>query len=355
VLQPSKVFCGGPPREVDAAYVASSVEGKPALELARRLAPTFVLSSRDSGERFAPIPRLDFVRLAHLYEMRKGERAVQKPNFPGAVLALPDGVGCGEGCHSFLGILRDQITTRLRPGPYEAIQKSERLPAVIGYRVLRYDPIQSGGSVQFTAQYWLVYLFNDLFGDRHEGDVEQVTILADKDGHPQTAFFSAHNAGTVREWPKVESQKERAVVYVAKGSHANYFATGTHKTVYGCPKRKGQEDVECDTFSGVAADYADGCGSVWAWVGSAESAPPRSTYSCAKYGDLDRGRIKYRLYPWTGHNVDWGAPKRNIKLKIDWVQDPGARPLIWKDALRAMTRDACYEIEKRKEPLIRVP
>ena len=72
-------------------------------------------------------------------------------------------------------------------------------------------------------QYWQFYFYNDWF-NKHEGDWEQVSIVLDINLEPEWVVLSQHHGGTRRAWAdtKIENGTHPAV-YVALGSHANYF------------------------------------------------------------------------------------------------------------------------------------
>jgi Vacuolar protein sorting-associated protein 62 len=89
---------------------------------------------------------------------------------------------------------------------------------------------------RIALQYWLFYPFNPYspavpqtpeYAQVHEGDWEFVTVILDRSGKPLLAGYSRHCSGAKRLWAKVEKRGQRPVVYVALGSHANYFAPGT--------------------------------------------------------------------------------------------------------------------------------
>jgi hypothetical protein len=87
---------------------------------------------------------------------------------------------------------------------------------------------------RIDLQYWLWYPYNDYSptvpaGDLwqvHEGDWEAVSVILDLRGNPLVAGYSQHRAGKRREWAKVSKRGARPLVYVALGSHANYFGAG---------------------------------------------------------------------------------------------------------------------------------
>lgn len=72
-------------------------------------------------------------------------------------------------------------------------------------------------------QYWMFYAFNKGTLNTHEGDWEMVQIILDEDGKPVKAMYSQHIGGQKAEWKQVERNGEHIKVYVARGSHANYF------------------------------------------------------------------------------------------------------------------------------------
>ena len=87
---------------------------------------------------------------------------------------------------------------------------------------------------RFLVQYWYPYFYND-FWNTHEMDWEVVMIVfkETKSGpQPVVCACSAHLGGHWLTWPDVEKANERKepapdgthpIVYVANGSHANYF------------------------------------------------------------------------------------------------------------------------------------
>ncbi len=77
-----------------------------------------------------------------------------------------------------------------------------------------------------TIQYWLLYFYNDWF-NKHEGDWEMVQVMLDANGEPEWVVLSQHHGGTRRTWATAPVEEgTHPVVYVARGSHANYFVGG---------------------------------------------------------------------------------------------------------------------------------
>ncbi len=76
-----------------------------------------------------------------------------------------------------------------------------------------------------VVQYWFFYAFNPGTLNQHQGDWEMIEIVLDHSMEtPQYAVYSQHHAGEMAEWKDVEKVDDtHPRVYVALGSHANYF------------------------------------------------------------------------------------------------------------------------------------
>jgi hypothetical protein len=110
-------------------------------------------------------------------------------------------------------------------------------------------------------QFWLWYLDDpwELLGvGRHEGDWEFVQAgCADEAGdRPVLVTASQHRGGQKREFWRCETQDGRLVIYVALGSHANYFRAGDHD---GLDSANGAgkvlADIEWREFSSAWAEW----------------------------------------------------------------------------------------------------
>jgi len=106
------------------------------------------------------------------------------------------------------------------PKPEEAEKRLRPNLGKVGYR----REVEGGGLT--WVQYWLWYLYNPklviVTGD-HEGDWEFVQV-AYAGETPVCMTCSQHHAGGARMWWNVEQSADgRPIVYVARGSHANYF------------------------------------------------------------------------------------------------------------------------------------
>jgi hypothetical protein len=87
-----------------------------------------------------------------------------------------------------------------------------------------------------ALQYWFFYYFND-WNNTHEGDWEMIQLAFDAGSasealqqEPARVALSQHEGGEIADWDEAKVKKEegRPAVYVARGSHANYFQPGTY-------------------------------------------------------------------------------------------------------------------------------
>jgi hypothetical protein len=74
-----------------------------------------------------------------------------------------------------------------------------------------------------VIQYWFLYVYNNGPLNNHQADWEVIEIFLDNSGQPIKALYSQHGAGENTEWVNVEKDGNHPIVYVAQGSHANYF------------------------------------------------------------------------------------------------------------------------------------
>ena len=138
----------------------------------------------------------------------------------------------------------------LAAGTSQAATPAPRLLAMY-QPVLHFDPLEKFRPASVVhrrrvaqdgdhtvLQYWLFY-YDDVYSyayppsnfiwQAHEGDWEVVNVVLDENEHPISSAYSQHCLGQTRGWantPKVGDT--HPVVYVALGSHANYFTVGTH-------------------------------------------------------------------------------------------------------------------------------
>jgi len=87
---------------------------------------------------------------------------------------------------------------------------------------------------RIALQYWLFYPY-DAYSPTvpagqiwqvHEGDWESVSVILDNEGTPLWVGLSRHSEGARRAWATAPKRGTHPLVYVALGSHANYFDAG---------------------------------------------------------------------------------------------------------------------------------
>jgi len=129
-------------------------------------------------------------------------------------------------------------------GPFDEILKPYAEAALEEYKkITEKSIIYYGRQIEdagYTVlQYWFFYAYNPWgayeFGiNTHEGDWEMVSIFLEPQGEeliPRYAAYSAHHDSgdkVTRVWDEVEKIGNHPIVYVALGSHANYFESGLH-------------------------------------------------------------------------------------------------------------------------------
>jgi len=107
-------------------------------------------------------------------------------------------------------------------GAFEEIAEDyEQKKESLGYTVYARVTKKAEYSV---VQYWFFYASNPGTLNQHQGDWEMIEIILDSTETPLYAVYSQHFAGERASWNNVEKADEtHPRVYVALGSHANYF------------------------------------------------------------------------------------------------------------------------------------
>lgn len=107
------------------------------------------------------------------------------------------------------------------------------------YQPTVYARVKEAEDTDYTVvQYWFFYYFND-WRNFHEGDWELVQLnfpgrtvkeLLESEEEPVFAAYSQHQAGQRMAWTDMKDNglvmETHPIVYVAQGSHANYFTPG---------------------------------------------------------------------------------------------------------------------------------
>ncbi len=94
--------------------------------------------------------------------------------------------------------------------------------STLGYKIYGRVVNESGF---YCIQYWFFYVYNDHSFNQHEGDWEMITIILNgTTEEPLMAAYSQHHIAEVAAWADIEkTDGTHPNVYVARGSHANYF------------------------------------------------------------------------------------------------------------------------------------
>jgi hypothetical protein len=101
------------------------------------------------------------------------------------------------------------------------VQAYQQNLSQLGYTV--YFHVETDGQLTYL-QYWMFYVFNPGSVNRHQGDWEMVQVVLDDSLRPIGTTYSQHHAGVSAGWTDVLIQDgSHPNVYVALGSHANYY------------------------------------------------------------------------------------------------------------------------------------
>jgi hypothetical protein len=153
---------------------------------------------------------------------------------PQGVLPTADPSGCSSAAGSACWRLNVPVCTPglgLEALPcYQAAEQTRPESNAVYGAALRVR-----GEIVLEYWYWYWYDFwsgtfppSDYVWQAHEGDWEVVTVLLTAAGRPLSVGYSQHSCGKVRSWAKVPRWRgtNHPVVFVALGTHANYFTAG---------------------------------------------------------------------------------------------------------------------------------
>jgi hypothetical protein len=172
--------------------------------LASRFAPVLRFTS---GEKFWPTS-VDYII---------GSSVLKRRNADGSsTLVDPNPTETSLGAYTSSDMFLDN-----KLGTLDAIAADYASKAnIIGYYAYVHIVTSSSQSV---IQYWLFYAYNNGPFNDHQSDLEVVEVFLDGSGNPQRALYSQHGSGENAAWGDVKKTDSHPVVYVAQGSHANYF------------------------------------------------------------------------------------------------------------------------------------
>ncbi len=140
----------------------------------------------------------------------------------------------------------------MHPGcSYE--QWANRVTAGTKPTIYAHVAVERGAHQGLALQYWFFYVFND-FGNTHEGDWEMIQLNFDATDaaqaltkRPTAVGYSQHEGAERADWGAEKLELVDAthpVVYVADGSHANFFDSALFIG------RSAEEGVGCDDTRG---------------------------------------------------------------------------------------------------------
>jgi hypothetical protein len=187
-------------------------------------------------------------------------------------------------------------------------------------------------------QYWLFY-YDDVysyfyppsntFWQAHEGDWESVNVVLSANQEPLFVGYSRHCLGARRGWTDTSRwEGTHPVVYVAIGSHANYFTAGVHPFNPVCVPLPVQQILALFGL-GLPSDYT-GNGAV--------AGPPQSGGSVTHVL-----RIDDEVPSWTAFDGFWGelqyfhAPAPIGTLPFGTSPRGPAQHALWTDPLGTLS------------------
>jgi hypothetical protein len=193
------------------------------LALARAYAPVLRLTR---GESYTPLRLEDYLAAGSLHSGTppRGALLQQHPS----LFSLPTTPG-----RYYLDLAG--VEPNSNPSGYPVLES--RLQAARPRPTVYWHVAREPATGRVAIEYWLLYLYNDFY-DRHEADWEGVTVFL----HGTTPLGISYSAHQGRRWSAWTSQTSSGtthpIVYVARGSHANYPKPGDYSirvcwTLYG--------------------------------------------------------------------------------------------------------------------------
>lgn len=217
---------------ITAALVALGATGvarsaKPDPQLLRAYQPVLHF---DPQESFEPTAVQSFIGDAALEQSVGGQWVVVDPDpgpggLPGSGLFRLNQTACTPSA-SIGGLPCYQASWDAWDGGSVVYGRVAHLPGatVLQYWYFYYDDVYSYD-----------YPPNDFIWQAHEGDWEVVNVVLSSDGAPVETAYSQHCLGQRRAWADTPRwDATHPVVYVAVGSHANYFTPGAHQLNPAC-------------------------------------------------------------------------------------------------------------------------
>lgn len=200
--------------------VSASTDTPVALDsasLAQKYAPMLYFKN---GERCFPVAVDYFIQNCNLNRSNGGTPQLVDANPTVAKLGNYAGSGYSEYyLDNRLGSVNDD----------RIIKAYQEVESTLGYTVY-YRVTQDASTGKIIIQYWFFYVFNPATYNNHEGDWEMVQIILGTDLQPVDAMYSQHESGMRADWSMMDKSGDTMKVYVALGSHANYYKPYQGKT-----------------------------------------------------------------------------------------------------------------------------
>ena len=206
----------------------------------------------------------------------------------------------------------------------EDAQRLHALPQYANRTYARFFDLDDGSVI---VQYWFFYYYNPktYFGfGAHEGDWEMIQVYLDPSGMPINATYSQHNDHERCDWSVVPRAADgRPAVYVAEGSHANYFSAGYH------PGGDDTADGNGEWVSPLVVDVTGGAG--WlAWPGRWGASTGGTFGAESPVGPAQKGAQWSDPLAWQATVNDCTEPSalqiasNSKRIAEPWVTTPAA-------------------------------
>ncbi len=184
-------------------------------------------------------------------------------------------------------------------------------------------------------QYWFFYYYNDfqllgplLSGGDHEGDWEMIQLRLNAAEQPELAVYAQHSHAESKAWKDVKKSGNVPYVYVARGSHASYFSSGSH-------------------WTGSWWDQADGKGpTVTATIQVLQDAQPAWVTWPGYWGDTKATGSPIDATSPQGpvKHAQWSDPATLVALAARRAAAPPAKPLLAEPTFTATRSDGRLKI-----------
>jgi hypothetical protein len=308
---------------VAAVFFAAPASARP--PLAKLLADHQPITVFDPSERFRPTTVDEFVEDSQLERLTAGGWVAADPDPTSA--SLP-----GPGA----GVFRLNQMPCAPTGPLGGLDCYANAATGRGVRSTVYGrAVEIGSSI--VLQYWYFYYDNtysyfdppsDVIWQAHEGDWELVTVVLDADGKGREVGYSQHCLGERRQWASTPRLLTHPIVFVASGSHANYFSPGTHPFDARCVPAQAAALLKAHGLP-LPSDHAgigDVLGPSTPFLPGTTLTPLNGTEPWARFPGF-WGELQYFHSPFTG-TVVFGTSPVGPVYHADW-QDPLGTLATW--------------------------